>query len=99
MVRPPLSKPITIVNSTIQSLQLKDSLIAQGNLEDGSLRSSVGSAESVESTFTTPHVEVDSAIDLSSGIKTSPSVSLGSRAVFLSARDLANISRYWGELV
>lgn len=55
----------------------------------------MGSASSVLSTLTTPQVEVDSAIDQSSGMNASPP---NSRASRFSARDFASISRYWGEL-
>lgn len=74
--------------------------MAQGSFDDGILSSSIGLAASAASTFTTPHVDVDSATDRSSGIKASPLsvVSLGSRAVRFSARDCFNISRYCGEL-
>lgn len=73
--------------------------MAQGSLDEGTRKSSVGSAESTESMLTTPQVDVDSATERSSGIKASPpSVSLASRAVRFSARDFVSISRYCGEL-
>ena len=74
--------------------------MAHGSFEEGAFKSSVGSPESPDSKLTTPQVDVDSAMDLSSGIKASPpSVSFASLAVFFSARDLESISRYCGELV
>lgn len=69
--------------------------MAQGSLDDGTRKSSVGSAESAESTLTTPQVEVDSATDPSSGMNASPdAVSFASLAVLFSALDLESMSRY-----
>ncbi len=68
---------------------LFDLQIAQGNLDDGVRNSSVGSVVPAESTFTTPHVEEDSATEWSSGMKASPpSVSFASLTARLSARGL-----------
>lgn len=79
--------------------KLNHLLIAHGSFDDGARKSSVGSTESTESTLTTPQVDVESATDRSSGMKASLlSVSFASLAVLLSARDLASISRYCGEL-
>jgi hypothetical protein len=55
--------------------------MAQGNFDDGTRNSSVGSASSVESTLTTPQVDDESAKEWSSGMNASPpSVSFGSLA-------------------
>ena len=53
-----------------------------------------------ESTWTTPHVEADSATELSSGMNTSllSFATRGSLAIRFSALDFVNISRYRGEL-
>src|ERR1700722_591596 len=98
MVRPPLSNAMTTVSFKHRG-EFSHLQIAHGSFEDGTLNSSVGSGSSTLSTLTTPHVDVDSATDLSSGMKASPpSVNFGSRAVRFSALDFASISRYCGEL-
>jgi hypothetical protein len=53
-----------------------------------------------ESTWTTPHVEADSATELSSGMKASllSFATRGSLAMRFSALDFVSISRYRGEL-
>lgn len=71
--------------------------MAQGSLEEGTLRSSVGSARSAASTLTTPQVEVDSAMDRSSGMKASLSPRSAPLDLF-SDREFRRSSRYWGEL-
>jgi hypothetical protein len=61
--------------------------------------SSIGSAGSVDSMFTTPHDDRGSVKDPSSGMKSSLfSVILSSHPTHLSARELVSISRYCGEL-
>jgi hypothetical protein len=91
-----LQEDINIFHALRRHLRLQ---IAHGSFEDGTFNSSVGSGNSTLSTLTTPHVEVDSATDRSSGMKASPpSVNFGSRAVRFSARDLVSISRYCEEL-
>jgi len=95
MVKPPLSKAGSEFRNCTHKERGRNTLIAQGSLDEGTRKSSVGSTESEDSILTTPHVDVDPATDRSSGMKTSPpSVSLASRAVRFSARDLASISRY-----
>jgi hypothetical protein len=99
IVKPSLSKAWNDGHCCKPSQKLNHLLIAHGSLDDGARKSSVGSAESAESTLTTPQVDVESATDRSSGMKASPlSVRFASLAVLLSARDLASISPYCGEL-
>ena len=95
IVKPLLSKAAFDVKSVQQTNRSDNSHIAQGSLDDGTRNSSVGSAPSPESTFTTPQVEAYSATDLSSGKASTPSMSLGSLASRFSALDFASKSRYF----